>query len=481
MRMTHRKTSKFITVFLILSLLFGCLMPASSAYAKRKQARPKKGNFKYADILMDADTGQILHESNPDKPLHPASLTKIMTLLMAFEALDQGKIQLNTPIKISKHAANMAPSKIGLTPGKSIPLKDAIGVVVTKSANDISAALAENLAGSEDNFARRMTQRARQIGMRNSTFVNASGLHDPRQKSSARDMAILARYVINHYPTYYKYFSMQNYNYNGRTYPNHNHLMKTYEGMDGMKTGYTVPSGFNLVASAVQGNHRLIGVVFGGLTTKSRNAQMAKLLDQGFRDVGNPQIAKIEKIVPKVAPQEAQDNIKIAATPLIPEKTVAPLKAEPVTKQKTKHKPKEEAKDDAAKLAALSPALTQKGKPAPLTPTTLARISPASAPTMQKGPDLTPASYASPSRTHDRKAPWSVQIGAFSSRAMTDQTIQKALNQLPQPYAQAQPLIAPLKTSEGWLFRARLTGFTKTEALAACNYLRECLPVAPEN
>ncbi|HOO82389.1 MAG TPA: D-alanyl-D-alanine carboxypeptidase family protein, partial [Alphaproteobacteria bacterium] len=166
-----------------------------------------KGNPKYASIVMDADTGLILHQRYANKSLHPASLTKVMTLLLTFEALEQGRISLNDRVRISNHAANMVPSKLGLSPGSSIRVKDAIYALVTKSANDVAVALAEHLAGSERNFAQRMTLKAHDIGMTRTTFVNASGLHDERQVSTARDMAKMARYVIQVYPEYYRYFS----------------------------------------------------------------------------------------------------------------------------------------------------------------------------------------------------------------------------------------------------------------------------------
>ena len=214
-------------------------------------------NNRYASIVMDADTGVVLSESNSNKKLHPASLTKVMTLLMLFEAMDNGQIGLRDQIRVSKHAASMVPSKLDLPAGSTIKVQDAIYAMVTKSANDVAVAVAERLGGTERGFARMMTRRAHELGMSNTTFVNASGLHDPQQVSSARDMALLARTVINQHRGYYRYFSTANFTYKGRSYHNHNRLMETYKGMDGMKTGYVGTSGFNLVASAVR-NDRTI-------------------------------------------------------------------------------------------------------------------------------------------------------------------------------------------------------------------------------
>lgn len=235
-----------------------------------------------AGFVMDADTGQVLYQSNADQPLHPASLTKIMTLLMVFEAIERGQLSLNDRISISSRAASMAPSKLGLRAGSTITVRDAIYTVVTKSCNDIAVALAEALGGTESAFSQSMTVRARQLGLSHTAFADASGLPNPNQWSSARDMANLARYVIATYPAYYRFYSTKNYYYGGQVLHNHNRLMNSYAGMDGVKSGYVDASGFNLVASAVRDNHRLIGVVFGGKTANQRNVQMAALLDASF-------------------------------------------------------------------------------------------------------------------------------------------------------------------------------------------------------
>ena len=254
--------------------LFTILSPHTAHAAK---------NNKYASFVMDADTGQVLHSRYADKKLHPASLTKAMTLLMAFDAIESGEADYNTRIRISKHAASMVPSKLDLPVGSSIKMKDAIYALVTKSANDVAAAMGEHLAGSEYRFARQMNRKAREIGMTGTNFKNASGLHHKDQVTTARDMAKMADYIIQNYPTYYRFFATKEFTYRGKTYRNHNRLMQTYKGMDGMKTGYINASGFNLVASAKRGNRRLIGVVFGGRTSQSRNAHMAELLDKAFK------------------------------------------------------------------------------------------------------------------------------------------------------------------------------------------------------
>lgn len=457
-----------------------CVTPADAARKKRHASTGE--NNKYAAFVIDASTGQVLHQSNADKALYPASLTKIMTLLLVFEALDQGKFSLNDRIHISQHAASMPPSKIGLKPGSSIRVKDAIYAVVTKSANDVAAALGEKVAGSESRFATMMTAKAQELGMTRTRFTNASGLHNPSQKSSARDMAKLARYVITNYPDYYRFYSTKSFTYAGHTYQNHNHLMKTYRGMDGMKTGYTNPAGFNLVASAVRNNHRVIGVVFGGRSTQSRNDHMASLLDNAF--------AKIRSQPPQaVAPPQVMASLDTSPIPVPPQKPLATSAAidAPLTS-----------------LVAQEPAPIPGRKPGLLVAAaTLNKIAPAIGKAKEQVPPLLLApepeiigegdaeiaadtidlaSVATqPPAASSNDSLWAIQVGAYSSRAATDKALHDSLKKLPVKYASVSPTIAPLKTSDGWLFRARLHGLSRTDAFSACQYLNECVPVAPKN
>lgn len=253
---------------------------------------------KYAALVMDAGTGRVLYESNADARRYPASLTKMMTLYMAFEALEQRRWSLNGRLPVTARATAQPPSKLGLRKGQTITVKNAILALVTKSANDIAVVLAEGLGGTESRFAAAMTRKARQLGMSRTTFRNASGLPDPGQVTTARDMAMLAIALMRDFPQYYHYFSTRNFSYRGATYRNHNGLLGRYDGVDGIKTGYIRASGFNLVASARRGGRRIIGVVFGGKTAAARNSHMASLLDDGFRslkttlanDVARPRI-----------------------------------------------------------------------------------------------------------------------------------------------------------------------------------------------
>ncbi|WP_408887574.1 D-alanyl-D-alanine carboxypeptidase family protein [Roseicella frigidaeris] len=245
------------------------------------------GSERYSAIVVDARNGTTLVAASPDERRYPASLTKMMTAYMAFEALRDGRITLSTPVPVSYSAASMAPSKLGLTPGTTLTVEEAILALVTKSANDAAAALGELLGGgSEDRFAQMMTLRARSLGMRNTTFRNASGLPDIEQVSTARDMAVLGQHLVHDFPDRYAYFSTPNFVFRGRTLWNHNRLLQEYDGADGIKTGYVDDSGFNLVASAQRDGVRLVAAVFGGRTGRERDRHMMALLDQGFTSVG---------------------------------------------------------------------------------------------------------------------------------------------------------------------------------------------------
>ncbi|SCB20087.1 D-alanyl-D-alanine carboxypeptidase [Rhizobium multihospitium] len=233
-----------------------------------------------AYFIMDAKTGKVLASSNADDLNHPASLTKMMTLYMTFEAIHRGKLSWNTRIPVSRFAAAKPPTKLGLKPGGTVTVREAVDGMIIKSANDAAAAMAEALGGSESGFARLMTQKAREIGMRRTTFLNASGLPNMQQWTTARDMSTLAVALINNYPQEYRLFSQTSFNYRGHSVRGHNNLMYRYEGMDGIKTGYTNASGFNLVSAVRQGNRRVIGVVMGGATARGRDALMASLLDR---------------------------------------------------------------------------------------------------------------------------------------------------------------------------------------------------------
>ena len=245
----------------------------------------------FASIVVDGNDGDVLHATNADAPRHPASLTKIMTLYLLFERLEAGKIRLDTQLKVSEHAAVQAPTKLGLRPGQTIAVDDAIKAVVTKSANDAAVTIAENLAGDEGEFARLMTQKARALGMSRTTYVNASGLPDDDQITTARDQALLGRAIQERFPRYYKYFSTSEFVYHGREMRNHNHLLGEVGGVDGIKTGYTRASGFNLVTSVHRDGRYIVAVVLGGHSAGERDARMRELISAHIKEASLRHIA----------------------------------------------------------------------------------------------------------------------------------------------------------------------------------------------
>lgn len=237
---------------------------------------------KFAALMIDAATGTVLHDEMADQARYPASLTKIMALYIAFDELDAGRLSRNDRITVSARAAAQPPSKLGVRPGDTLSVDEALNALAVKSANDIAVALAEHIAGSEEAFARRMTAKAQALGMTNTQFRNASGLPDNRQVTTANDMAVLAQAVLRDHPHHYPLFSRQSFTFRGQIYTGHNRANQRISGADGLKTGYINASGFNLVTSAQRDGRRLIGVVMGGRTTSSRDAYMAELFDRSF-------------------------------------------------------------------------------------------------------------------------------------------------------------------------------------------------------
>jgi D-alanyl-D-alanine carboxypeptidase len=236
-------------------------------------------NPPYADILVDDNSGQVLHETSPDSPRHPASLTKIMTLYLLFEQLETKKLSLDSRLQVSAHASAQAPTKLGLKPNESITVEDAIKAVVTRSANDAAVVIAEAIAGSEPDFAALMTQKAQMLGMVNTVYVNASGLPAEAQITTAREQALLGRAVQERFPEYSRYFAIPRFQYRGIEISNHNALLREMQGIDGIKTGYTEASGYNLVASMRRDGRHLVGVVLGEKSNAARNARMRRLIE----------------------------------------------------------------------------------------------------------------------------------------------------------------------------------------------------------
>ncbi|RVQ73121.1 D-alanyl-D-alanine carboxypeptidase family protein [Sinorhizobium medicae] len=287
-----------------------------------------------ASLVVDARTGRVLSAENPDTLNHPASLTKMMTLYMTFEALHRGQLAWKTPVPMSATAARKPPTKLGVRPGETITVQEAVYGMIVRSANDAAAAMAERLGGTEEGFARMMNAKARQLGMNRTFFVNASGLPASEQVTTARDMARLAVALMRHYPREYRLFSVQSFAFRGRVIRGHNNLMYRYQGMDGIKTGYTRASGYNLVSAVAEGNRRLIGVVLGGRSARSRDEKMAALLDQHLGRVSSPGRPMIESAnAPRLADVASLPGVSLsyAGTKPAVEALAAPAAAAPTT------------------------------------------------------------------------------------------------------------------------------------------------------
>ena len=259
----------------------------SKKSVKKHKAHKKSSAVAYkrpaiASFLIDADSGKILESENADSLRYPASLTKMMTLYLTFEAIKKGSLTLNQAMTVSEHASGQPQTNISLQPGERILLKDAILSVVIRSANDSAVTIGETIGGTESGFAQKMTQKAKELGMKNTVFFNASGLPEPRQHTTARDMATLGLALRRDFPQYFPFFKTESFTYHGKTYETHNHVMMRYRGVDGIKTGYIRASGFNLVTSATKNGKHLIGVVMGGSSFKSRDDRMIAMLDRNF-------------------------------------------------------------------------------------------------------------------------------------------------------------------------------------------------------
>ena len=257
-----------------MAILIICLAAAGATEARADSRR--------AAFVVDANSGRVLHAANADARRFPASLTKLMTLYLVFEQIEAGRLSASTPIRISAQAASVPPSKLNLDPGETIPLGAAIRALVPKSANDVAVAVAEHISGSEAAFARVMTAKARQLGMRSTVFRNAHGLPDSEQVTTARDIATLSLALYDHFPQHARVFATRRFNYAGSSYRNHNTMLGSFEGMEGIKTGYTRASGFNLSASVRRNGRHVVAVVMGGRTAQARNAEMRTLLTRSL-------------------------------------------------------------------------------------------------------------------------------------------------------------------------------------------------------
>jgi D-alanyl-D-alanine carboxypeptidase len=381
---------------------------------------------KYAAVVVDAKTGDVLYAKRADSPRYPASITKVMTLYLTFEALAAGKLQLDDKLVFSPHAAAQAPTKLGIGAGGTITVSEAIQAMTTLSANDAAVAMAEKLGGSESRFAALMTLRAQELGMQNTHFANANGLPDSRQITTARDIAILSRAVMRDYPQYYSYFGQRSFTFRGRYIANHNHLLNGVPGVDGLKTGFTSASGFNIAVSGVRDNRRLIVVVMGGPSTASRDQNAEDLLLTGF----------------DVMRRRAQgEKITIAQNLFEPEPTG------PVVRGGV-----EQGDADQEGLQIV-----------------LASATPPPARTRSRDDDNDRASGGK----------WSVQVGAFKSKSLANKQIALVKSRFKGHFARAEGFADKQSGS----YRARFKGFSEASAKDACGALKAkrmaCAIVSP--
>jgi len=509
----------FATATLLGLVLIPLYGTPAAAQQKAKPYSPPS-----AELVMDFHTGEVLYSRSADAERHPASLTKVMTLYMLFEELESGKTTLDSKIRVSTRAAGQVPSRLGMRAGERIRVEDAIYALVTKSANDVACAIAEHLAGTEPEFARRMTQRAKQLGMNRTVFKNASGLPNRAQITTARDMAILAKRVQIDFPQYYHYFSTKEFVWKDNRFRSHNHLLGRYVGTTGLKTGFTNASGFNLTATVQRDGKAVIGVVLGGRSVKARDDQMIAILDRAM-----PRALALRETGVRVAAATTATPVQRAATPSAPA-------AEPRRERLV------------ASAAAVTPSAQNRPKPVVLplqSPLRVASAEPAAAPSQ---PALAPASGVLPTPATAEKAPapveratayavqagrdlgnliitpahasegtqpaaslpapastplpqsvwamgdplipsgtWVIQIGAYASQGDAVARIRQAIKTAPETLNKAIPVTIPVKTADNkTLYRSRFGGFIgEKDARNACGRLaREnisCVAIPPAN
>lgn len=402
----------------------------------------------YTAIVIDADTGSVLYESRPDTRNRPASLTKMMTLYMVFEALREGKLQPTQMLTVSRRAAGQTPSKLFLKEGRKISVEQAILSVVTKSANDSATILAESLGGTEFAFAQKMTAKARELGMYRTQFRNATGLPNRRQVTTARDMAILARALRADFPEYFHYFATEQFQWGRRQFRNHNNLLGSYAGVNGIKTGYTRASGFNLTASAEREGKRIIAVVMGGRTAKSRDAQMRKLLDRAF---AMPQ------------PADMRYAMRSLQLPTPPQKPAQGFTA--ALRQLAGLPPLPHANAPKAAPQLVAAAVQPRGKPQ-TAPIVIPKAIAASAlPLPSSKP---PVNALSQLPRHQR---WGVQVGTFKAADAAERQIKQATLVAPTYLKPAIGWVEPLEQPNRTLYRAKLAGMSKRIAHNTCRIL----------
>jgi D-alanyl-D-alanine carboxypeptidase len=508
----------------VIALLAIATDPAEARRRKRSHARlasiSSSYNPPYAAIVVDAKNGAVLHQANPDAPRHPASLTKIMTLYLLFERLESGQISLDTQMPVSEEAARQAPTKLGLKPGGTLKVEDAIKGLVTKSANDASVVLAEALAGgSDEEFARMMTRKARALGMRNTTYRNPNGLPNDEQITTARDQALLGIAIQERFPKYYRYFSLGSFVYRGHAMRNHNRLLGQVEGVDGIKTGFTRDSGFNLVTSVRRGPRHIVAVVLGGRSAGSRDARMRGLIEENIAQASTkspamvvaeatkpdsapvrPQLASTDNMAAAPIPPRANEitaaiipgsnapitpvKVKTVTVKLVPPKNVTPntvaaalaTKPEPVrTAALAPQSPEEALAETLAAAAPIETApATQAGilgsLPAMIAAVPSAKAEPA--PLAKASPPPKAEEHFAAAPRHAVRGGWAIQVGAYEDEGEAKQHLSAAKSKISRVLEKAEPYIERTVKGVKTYYRARFAGFDRDQAEAVCKRLK---------
>lgn len=491
---TNMRNLQFLSVSaLVFGLIFTfpLLSGADTAQAARKSAA----------MAVDVHTGKILYSHNIDKPHHPASLTKIMTLYMLFEYIEAGRFHMNSRLKVTENASKQAPSKLGLKPGSTILVKDAIKALITKSANDVAVIVAENLAGSEWKFTQLMTWKARKMGMNKTVFVNASGLPDKRQTTTARDMITLGLRIQKDFPQFYPLFKTKRFSYRGKVYKNHNGLMSRMRGIDGIKTGYTRASGFNLTSSIWKGRKHVVAVVMGGRTARKRDNFMARVLNKSLRKARNGKskkqfvAANFARKAPKrrVARVERQPRKQVAQRP---QKRIAqpPKAKKQIAKaavMREKEKPQVQKTVSSKKLAQV-PAqeivvrtkdqsrMSQSSEDAALKQTaTNSKVE--TDETVTTG-DIQAETKKTPIMTTPPEGPYHIQIGAFGSAEDAERRLHSIGSRAGKLLKGHKSFTMLVPTNN--VYRARFAGFSEADARKTCRQLKkksiDCMAISAQ-
>jgi D-alanyl-D-alanine carboxypeptidase len=471
----------------------------------------RTGSSRLAEIVVDSNTGRVLYAQNENDLRHPASITKVMTLYLLFKELDRGRLHLNSRLTISAHAAAQAPTKLGLRPGQTIDVDDAIKAIVTKSANDMAVAIAEAIGGSEENFCAMMTREARALGMMHTHYADASGLPNDEQITTAADLAILGRAIQERFPRYYHYFSLEEFSYHGQRIRNHNHLLGRIPGMDGIKTGYTRASGFNLLTSVHYRGRAIIAVIIGGATAASRDRAMAALID---REINEASTRHTAPMIAEVA--QERDDSPARETP-VRENSAREARTAPVSSWATKSWAAKaealgtpDANDVPLPVARPRPAYiastpasgddvttgsvhrvafdgsTERPEASTATPSNLhwvvgpapAKIS--NSPGLSES-DLAAAGITVKPQTHKDEADdapralppgWIIQIGATDDAAKADALLARAKARGLSALDDAQAFTQKVQKGDATLYRARFAGLAADDAQAACRSLK---------